>query len=153
MLWALARASGLLQMDADALKPLAQERGLLIVANHPSLLDALMLVAVLPRSACVMKASLMRNPLLGPENNYFSGNFHPSHGAYNVKEAFLETVIPLLNEGIMGYKERPGSNRHDPYLKPGAMANLAAKGLKAYDCDNVSNPTPVPPAGPPDPER
>ena len=64
--WALARASGLLQMDADALRPLAGERGLLIVANHPSLLDALMLVAMLPRSACVMKASLMRNPLLGP---------------------------------------------------------------------------------------
>jgi 1-acyl-sn-glycerol-3-phosphate acyltransferase len=66
MFWAVARASGLLHMDADALKPLAQERGLVIVANHPSLLDALMLVAVLPRSACVMKGSLMSNPLLGP---------------------------------------------------------------------------------------
>ena len=66
LFWAAARASGLLHMDADALRPLAQERGLVIVANHPSLLDALMLVAQLPRSACVMKASLMRNPLLGP---------------------------------------------------------------------------------------
>lgn len=66
MFWALARASGLLRMDADALRPLAGERGLMIVANHPSLLDALMLVAHLPRSACVMKAGLARNPLLGP---------------------------------------------------------------------------------------
>jgi 1-acyl-sn-glycerol-3-phosphate acyltransferase len=64
--WAVARASGLLHMDAQALGALADERGLMIVANHPSLLDALMLVAQLPRSACVMKASLMRNPLLGP---------------------------------------------------------------------------------------
>ena len=64
--WAVARASGLLRMDAQALKPLADERGLIVVANHPSLLDALMLVAQLPRSACVMKASLMRNPFLGP---------------------------------------------------------------------------------------
>jgi 1-acyl-sn-glycerol-3-phosphate acyltransferase len=64
--WAVARASGLLHMDADILRSLAQERGLVIVANHPSLLDALLLVAQLPRSACVMKASLMRNPLLGP---------------------------------------------------------------------------------------
>jgi 1-acyl-sn-glycerol-3-phosphate acyltransferase len=64
--WAVARASGLLQMDAQALRALADERGLVIVANHPSLLDALMLVAQLPRSACVMKASLMRNPFLGP---------------------------------------------------------------------------------------
>ena len=66
LFWAVARASGLLHMDADILRPLADERGLVIVANHPSLLDALMLVAQLPRSACVMKASLMRNPFLGP---------------------------------------------------------------------------------------
>lgn len=66
MFWAVARASGLLRMDASALEPLAGERGLIVVANHPSLLDALMLVAQLPRSACVMKASLTRNPLLGP---------------------------------------------------------------------------------------
>lgn len=64
--WRAARASGLLQMDARALDVLADERGLIVVANHPSLLDALMLVARLPRSACVMKASLARNPLLGP---------------------------------------------------------------------------------------
>jgi 1-acyl-sn-glycerol-3-phosphate acyltransferase len=64
--WAAARASGLLRMEAQALRALADERGLVIVANHPSLLDALMLVAQLPRSFCVMKASLMRNPLLGP---------------------------------------------------------------------------------------
>lgn len=66
LFWAVARASGLLQMNAQALRALAGERGLVIVANHPSLLDALMLVAQLPRSACVMKASLARNPLLGP---------------------------------------------------------------------------------------
>lgn len=66
LFWKLARASGLLQMNAEALRPLAGEHGLLIVANHPSLLDAMMLVALLPRSACVMKASLMRNPFLAP---------------------------------------------------------------------------------------
>jgi 1-acyl-sn-glycerol-3-phosphate acyltransferase len=63
--WRAARFSGLLQMDARALDPLAAEPGLIIVANHPSMLDAVMLVAQLPRSACVMKASLARNPFLG----------------------------------------------------------------------------------------
>jgi 1-acyl-sn-glycerol-3-phosphate acyltransferase len=65
--WLLARASGLMRMDASALDVLADEPGgLVVVANHPSMLDALLLVARLPRSACVMKASLMHNPLLGP---------------------------------------------------------------------------------------
>ena len=64
--WCIAGWSGLLRMDASVLDGLAAERGLIVVANHPSLLDAVMLVARLPRSFCVMKASLIRNPLLGP---------------------------------------------------------------------------------------
>lgn len=63
--WALAGASGLLVMDNRVLDALRDEPGLILVANHPSLLDALMLVARLPRSACIMKASLMRNVFLG----------------------------------------------------------------------------------------
>jgi 1-acyl-sn-glycerol-3-phosphate acyltransferase len=63
--WRAAAASGLLRMDARALDVLADEPGLIVVANHPSMLDAVMLVARLPRSACVMKASLARNPFLG----------------------------------------------------------------------------------------
>jgi 1-acyl-sn-glycerol-3-phosphate acyltransferase len=64
--WAFTGAVGMLKLDAAALDTLRDERGLVIVANHPSLLDAVMLVARLPRAACIMKASLMRNPLFGP---------------------------------------------------------------------------------------
>ena len=64
--WQMAGWSGLLRMDARVLDAIADERGLIVIANHPSLLDALMLVARLPRSFCVMKAELARNPLLGP---------------------------------------------------------------------------------------
>lgn len=64
--WLLARCSGMLRLNAQALDSLRDEPGLVIVANHPSMLDALMLVARLPRSACIMKASLVRNPFLGP---------------------------------------------------------------------------------------
>ena len=66
LFWRVAAASGMLRLHAQVLDSLRDEPGLIIVANHPSLLDALMLVARLPRSACVMKASLMRNPFLGP---------------------------------------------------------------------------------------
>jgi 1-acyl-sn-glycerol-3-phosphate acyltransferase len=64
--WRFTGAVGMLRLHADALDALRDERGLVIVANHPSLLDAVMLVARLPRAACIMKASLMRNPLFGP---------------------------------------------------------------------------------------
>lgn len=64
--WWFAGRVGMMHLHSEALDALRDEPGLIVVANHPSMLDALMLVARLPRSACVMKASLMRNPLLGP---------------------------------------------------------------------------------------
>ena len=64
--WRIAAFSGMLRLDAEVLDTLRDEPGLIVVANHPSMLDAVMLVARLPRSACIMKASLLRNPLLGP---------------------------------------------------------------------------------------
>jgi 1-acyl-sn-glycerol-3-phosphate acyltransferase len=65
--WQMAAWSGMMRLDSKALDVLRHEPGgLIVVANHPSLLDAVMLVARLPRSVCVMKASLIHNPLLGP---------------------------------------------------------------------------------------
>lgn len=63
--WAAASASGMMRIDASCLDALRDERGLIFIANHPTMLDALMLVARLPRSACIMKADLMRNIFLG----------------------------------------------------------------------------------------
>lgn len=64
--WAIAARAGMLRIDARVLDALRDEPGLIFVANHPSLLDAMILVARLPKSACVMKAELMRNVFLGP---------------------------------------------------------------------------------------
>jgi 1-acyl-sn-glycerol-3-phosphate acyltransferase len=64
--WACAQASGLLRIDARALDALRDEPGgLLIAANHPTMLDALIVVSRLSRGVCIMKADLMRNPFLG----------------------------------------------------------------------------------------
>ena len=64
--WRIADWTGMMKLDAAVLDVLRDESGLIVVANHPSMLDALMLVARLPRSACIMKASLVHNPMLGP---------------------------------------------------------------------------------------
>ena len=60
--WWFPRALGLLDIDAAALDALrAEPGGLIIAANHPTSLDALILVSRLPRSVCIMKAELRRN--------------------------------------------------------------------------------------------
>jgi 1-acyl-sn-glycerol-3-phosphate acyltransferase len=66
LFWWAARLAGMMRLHSEALKVLRDEPGLIIVANHPSMLDAVMLVGRLPRAACIMKASLMRNPFLAP---------------------------------------------------------------------------------------
>lgn len=63
--WACAQWLGLMRIDYKALDVLARDHGLIIAANHPCMLDALLIVARVPRGICIMRASLMRNPFLG----------------------------------------------------------------------------------------
>jgi 1-acyl-sn-glycerol-3-phosphate acyltransferase len=65
LFWKIASLTGMLHIRAGTLDALRDERGLIVVANHPSMLDALILVSRLPRCACIMKAELMRNVFLG----------------------------------------------------------------------------------------
>ena len=63
--WTCAQWLGLMRIDYTALDVLSRDAGLIIAANHPSMLDALLVVARVPRGICIMRASLMRNPFLG----------------------------------------------------------------------------------------
>jgi 1-acyl-sn-glycerol-3-phosphate acyltransferase len=66
LFWACARWSGLMRIDAESLDVLnADPRGMIIAANHPSMADALLICARLPRTVCIMKASLVDNIFLG----------------------------------------------------------------------------------------
>jgi 1-acyl-sn-glycerol-3-phosphate acyltransferase len=44
---------------------LSEARGVLVIANHPSLIDVIALMAVTPNADCVVKSGLFRHPLLG----------------------------------------------------------------------------------------
>ena len=63
-LW-LLRALGLMRADLSALRALQGERGLIIAPNHPSLLDAVLVVAEVPDVVCIMKAAVQDNLFLG----------------------------------------------------------------------------------------
>lgn len=63
--WTTAKWFGLMRIDDAALEALDREGGLIIAANHPSMLDALLVIARVPRGICIMRSSLMRNPFLG----------------------------------------------------------------------------------------
>ncbi len=67
--WFFLRFTALLRVvkidiDEDTLKTLAAERGTVVVANHPTYIDALVLLAHIDQANCVVKQALWRNPLL-----------------------------------------------------------------------------------------
>jgi 1-acyl-sn-glycerol-3-phosphate acyltransferase len=92
--WACARASGLLRLDAESLDVLRDAPGgIIIAANHPSLLDALMIIARLPRSAAIMKGALMRNPFLG------AGAGLAGYVVNDSTRTMIRTSVERLQEG------------------------------------------------------
>ena len=58
-------ASRRCSFDLEALDLLRDEPSLVIAPNHPSMLDAVMVISRLPNVACVLKADLMNNIFLG----------------------------------------------------------------------------------------
>lgn len=57
---------------------------------------------------------------------------------------YLRSLIPIINESIAGQSRRFGTSRHNPYLAPSEIADLAGgKGLSSSNCRNAGNPTPV----------
>jgi 1-acyl-sn-glycerol-3-phosphate acyltransferase len=53
------------RLDTSDLAALGHDESLIVIANHPSLLDAVILLGCLPNATCVLKASLLNNPLFG----------------------------------------------------------------------------------------
>ena len=58
-------AVGLLRVDATALDAIDPDVPMIIAPNHPSVLDALILISRLEKLNCIMKASVLDNVLLG----------------------------------------------------------------------------------------
>jgi len=62
---ALLRASGLVRIDLVALDQLRGDRSIIIAPNHPSLLDAVLIISRLSQTACIMKAGIWDSFFLG----------------------------------------------------------------------------------------
>ncbi len=52
---------------------------------------------------------------------------------------YIRAAITLNNESLFGQSQRPATNRHNPYISPGEMTNIANGGLLSSDCNNLSS--------------
>lgn len=70
------------------------QQGLLVVANHPTLLDAILLMSVMPDATFIMKAAVARNPfILGLAwlAGYLPNSIHGQH--------FIDRTAEILRHG------------------------------------------------------
>jgi len=60
----VARGLGVLDYRIHNLDALRSDRGCLVVANHPTLIDYVILASVMPETDCLVKSALLRNPFV-----------------------------------------------------------------------------------------
>jgi 1-acyl-sn-glycerol-3-phosphate acyltransferase len=90
----------------------AADRNYLIVANHPTLLDAVYLLAVFPQVDCIVKHDLMRNPFT---RSALSGLDYVSNAD---TAGMLDAAVERLRRGRSvlvfpeGTRSRPGQPLH-----------------------------------------
>jgi 1-acyl-sn-glycerol-3-phosphate acyltransferase len=94
----LLRFFGAYRFDMRALDTLSAQSGVVLAPNHPSLIDALILLAYHPNMACIMKTSLMRNVFLGAGARLagFIGNTPPRRMITDAVDAVQAGAALLL---------------------------------------------------------
>ena len=121
-----AEASGLMQLDLRALDRLGGCRRTVLIANHPSMIDAFLIFSRLPHVVCLMKASISSNLFLGA-GAYLAGfisNRHP--------ELMFRAAIHAVRDGkvLMIFPEGTRTTRQ-PVNEMGEAVALIAKRAQA----------------------
>ncbi len=118
------KVTGLLILDDQALAILAKQQGAMIVApNHLALWDVVFIIAQVPRLICIMKGSILRNPLLG------GGARLAGYIPINSISQMLKSTIAQLkkNEQLLMFPEGTRTKTNAQWLNPlkGGIAVLA----------------------------
>ena len=108
----LMRATQAMTYECHGADILRRERGVLVVANHPSLLDIVFIMACMERTQCVVKAGVWRNPFM--RGAVTAANYIPN---FDDPERLLNDCVAALEAGNNlvifpeGSRTRPGQKR------------------------------------------
>ncbi len=100
-----------------------QREGLLILANHPTLIDVVFLVSLLPNADCVVKSGLARNP-------FTRGPVRAAGYVYNDEGAgLIDDCIRAVRRGgnLIIFPEGTRTRRDDPLRLQRGAANIAIR--------------------------
>lgn len=121
------RVMGVLSWEAHGIERL-QRSGLLVLANHPSLLDVVFLGALVPDAVCLVKAAVLRNPFMrGPvlASGYLGNDDGPGLVADCVAALQAGSNLIIFPEGT----RTPIGVELGPFQR--GAANIALRGGRA----------------------
>ncbi len=56
--------TGVIKVNTEYLSRLSNAKGMVVVANHPTLVDVVVLISLMPNAGCIVKQSIWRNPFM-----------------------------------------------------------------------------------------
>lgn len=118
----MLQAFGILDLMVTGEQALSDGKGRLIIANHPTLLDVVILMALVPRVQCIVKSELWRSRYLGGvvrSAGYIRNDLEPQALIAACKDAIAEgRSLIVFPEGT---RSRPG----EPLQFRRGFANIA----------------------------
>ena len=119
--WALS-LSGAYRLDLSAIDALRHGPPLILAPNHPSLIDALLILTRHPNIACVMKAELMGNIFLGAGSRL--ARYIPSD---QPRQMIKDAVAELRDGGVLLFFPEGTRSTRDPVNPLKASIAVIAK--------------------------
>jgi 1-acyl-sn-glycerol-3-phosphate acyltransferase len=108
-LW-LMQTTGVIRLEVIGADKLRNCRNVLVLANHPTLIDVVALISLMPNASCVVKRALWRNPFVwgGVRAANYISNLEPEALVQDCA-ADMKTGQPLLifPEGTRSVPGRP----------------------------------------------
>ena len=83
--------TGLIKVHRKDTQALTHAKGVIVIANHPTLIDVVVLISLIPNAGCIVKQSLWRNPFM--RGVLSSAGYIPNRGA----ELLLTDCQQVLN--------------------------------------------------------
>lgn len=104
------RSSGTMQLEVVGAEKLEQASSVLVLANHPSLIDIVVLLSLIPRATCVVKGDL--------SGNHFFGGVIKAAGyiANSTPDKLIEDCVRSLEAGnaVVIFPEGTRSRPNEP---------------------------------------
>jgi 1-acyl-sn-glycerol-3-phosphate acyltransferase len=119
--WLLS-LTGAYKLDLTAIDSLREGPPVILAPNHPSLIDALLILTRHPNIACVMKAELLQNVFLGAGSRL--ARYIPSD---QPRQMIKEAVAELRSGGVLLLFPEGTRSRRSPLNTPKASIGIIAK--------------------------